>query len=80
MCVNLRHVCGRIPSGAGLCRVTSFLPSFRPPPLQTLEEVCFKFALQHMTQVTLSDGFTELEGTLVKQFIQKAAQQGAFKT
>ena len=63
--------------GAGLCRVTSFLPS---PLLQTLEEVCFKFALQHMTQVTLSDGFTELEGTLVKQFIQKAAQQGAFKT
>ena len=31
MCVNLRHVCGRIPSGAGLCRVTSFLPSFPPP-------------------------------------------------
>ena len=33
-----------------------------------------------MTQVTLSEGFLELDGTLAKQFVQRAAEMGTFKT
>ena len=43
-------------------------------------DYCFKFAYQRMTQVTLSDGFSELDGELAKQFVIKAAEMGVFKT
>ena len=47
---------------------------------QSLMDYCFKFAYQHMTQVALSDGFSELDGALAKQFVVKAAETGVFKT
>ena len=47
---------------------------------QSLQDFCHKFAFQHMTQVTLSEGFLELDGTLAKQFVQRAAEMGTFKT
>jgi len=45
-----------------------------------LEEHCFSFALNHMTQVVRSEAFAELDDSLAKQFIYKAAEHGAFKT
>ena len=63
-----------------MCVCVCTLEAISLSSLQSLQEFCLKFALQHMTQVTLSDGFAELDGTLAKQFIQKAAQLGTFKT
>ncbi|XP_014678367.1 PREDICTED: LOW QUALITY PROTEIN: RCC1 and BTB domain-containing protein 1-like [Priapulus caudatus] len=47
--------------------------------LQELEEFCLRFALNHMTAVTQSEAFTELDEATLKRFIQRAATQGAFK-
>ncbi|KYN05158.1 RCC1 and BTB domain-containing protein 2 [Cyphomyrmex costatus] len=45
-----------------------------------LENVCFKFALNHMTAVTQTEDFVELKYEIVKAFIIKAAKKGAFRT
>lgn len=44
-----------------------------------LEEFCFRFALNHLTAVAQTEAFNKLDETTVKNFICKAAQQGAFK-
>ncbi|XP_059474449.1 RCC1 and BTB domain-containing protein 1-like [Neocloeon triangulifer] len=44
-----------------------------------LEDFCFNFSLNHMTAVVLSTGFQTLDEEVVKNFIFKAAQQGAFR-
>ncbi|XP_033209361.1 RCC1 and BTB domain-containing protein 1-like isoform X2 [Belonocnema kinseyi] len=45
-----------------------------------LEDFCFKFALNHMTEVIQTPHFSKLDEGTVKTFIIKAAQAGAFKT
>ena len=45
-----------------------------------LEEFCFRFSLNHMTAVTQTETFARLEESTVKEFITKAAKQGAFKS
>lgn len=47
--------------------------------LQELEEFCFRFALNHMTEVAQTEAFMALDELTVKNFIQRAAQHGAFK-
>ncbi|XP_021346916.1 RCC1 and BTB domain-containing protein 1-like [Mizuhopecten yessoensis] len=44
-----------------------------------LEDFCFRFALNHMTVVTQSEAFGNLDEVIVKEFIRKAASCGAFK-
>lgn len=46
---------------------------------QELEDFCFRFAMNHMTAVTQTEAFSNLDETVVKGFILKAAQSGAFK-
>ena len=38
------------------------------------------FALSHMTAVVQSEAFEELDCSLAKAFIKKAADRGAFRT
>jgi len=45
-----------------------------------LEDFCFKFSLNHMTAVTQTEAFAKLDEGTVKDFIMKAAQNGAFKS
>ncbi|KAL1140940.1 hypothetical protein AAG570_000868 [Ranatra chinensis] len=45
-----------------------------------LEEFCFRFSLNHMTAVVQSKGFASLDATTVKNFIERAAKAGAFRT
>ncbi|XP_001600404.1 RCC1 and BTB domain-containing protein 1 [Nasonia vitripennis] len=45
-----------------------------------LEDFCFKFALNHMTAVIQTPNFAKLDESIIKTFIVKAAQAGAFKT
>jgi len=45
-----------------------------------LEDFCFKFSLNHMTAVTQTTAFAKLDESTLKDFISKAAKNGAFKS
>ncbi|KAH3708324.1 RCC1 and BTB domain-containing protein 1-like isoform X2 [Dreissena polymorpha] len=44
-----------------------------------LEDFCFRFSLNHMTAVTQTCAFEELDESILKEFIRKAGQAGAFR-
>ncbi|XP_007910714.1 RCC1 and BTB domain-containing protein 1 isoform X1 [Callorhinchus milii] len=44
-----------------------------------LEEFCFKFCVNHLTAVTNTDAFWQMDGNLLKEFISKASKCGAFR-
>ncbi|KAL6101054.1 rcbtb1 [Pungitius sinensis] len=44
-----------------------------------LEEFCFKFCVNHLTEVTQTDAFWQIDGNLLKDFICRASRSGAFK-
>ncbi|XP_066090788.1 RCC1 and BTB domain-containing protein 2 isoform X3 [Saccopteryx bilineata] len=46
---------------------------------QDLEEFCFRFCVNHLTVVTQTSGFAEMDHDLLKNFISKASRVGAFK-
>ncbi|KAM6141107.1 LOW QUALITY PROTEIN: RCC1 and BTB domain-containing protein 1 [Pterocles gutturalis] len=46
---------------------------------EDLEEFCFKFCVNHLTEVTQSAAFWQMDGPLLKEFIAKASKWGAFK-
>ena len=48
--------------------------------LQALTDQCMRFALNHMTQIVQSEAFDQLESSLAKNFVQKAAGLGAFNS
>ena len=47
---------------------------------QKLEERCYRFAMNHLTQVVQSETFNQIDGSIAKVIIQKVAQLGAFRT
>lgn len=47
--------------------------------VQDLEEFCFKFCVNHLTDVTQTAAFWQMDGPLLKEFIAKASKCGAFK-
>lgn len=47
--------------------------------LQDLEEFCFKFCVNHLTAVTQTQAFNDMDHDLLKNFISKASRYGAFK-
>ncbi|KAH9512730.1 RCC1 and BTB domain-containing protein 1 [Bulinus truncatus] len=47
---------------------------------QQLEDFCFRFSLNHMSAVTQSEAFNKLDESVVKNFIKKASEAGAFRT
>ncbi|XP_030420926.1 RCC1 and BTB domain-containing protein 2 [Gopherus evgoodei] len=46
---------------------------------EDLEEFCFRFCINHLTVVTQTTGFAEMDHDLLKNFISKASKVGAFK-
>ncbi|KAM3935649.1 RCC1 and BTB domain-containing protein 2 isoform 1-T1 [Leptodactylus fuscus] len=46
---------------------------------QDLEDFCFRFCINHMTMVTQTDAFANMDNDLLKIFINKASKAGAFK-
>ncbi|XP_023667236.1 RCC1 and BTB domain-containing protein 1-like isoform X2 [Paramormyrops kingsleyae] len=46
---------------------------------QDLEEFCFKYCVNHLTRVTQTEAFWQIEGDLLKEFISKVSRCGAFK-
>uniref|UniRef100_A0A672NP07 RCC1 and BTB domain containing protein 2 n=1 Tax=Sinocyclocheilus grahami TaxID=75366 RepID=A0A672NP07_SINGR len=45
-----------------------------------LEEFCFKFCVNHLTAVTQTQAFADMDHDLLKNFISKASRHGAFKS
>uniref|UniRef100_A0A667YXT2 Regulator of chromosome condensation (RCC1) and BTB (POZ) domain containing protein 1 n=1 Tax=Myripristis murdjan TaxID=586833 RepID=A0A667YXT2_9TELE len=46
---------------------------------EDLEEFCFKFCVNHLTEVTQTAAFWQTDGNLLKDFICRASRCGAFK-
>ncbi|KAG9348412.1 hypothetical protein JZ751_002147 [Albula glossodonta] len=46
---------------------------------QDLEDFCFKFCVNHLTAVTQTQAFADMDHDLLKNFISKASRYGAFK-
>ncbi|XP_072254755.1 RCC1 and BTB domain-containing protein 1 [Pyxicephalus adspersus] len=46
---------------------------------QDLEDFCFKFCVSHLTGVTQTAAFWQMDGTLLKDFIIKTGKSGGFK-
>ncbi|KAI9547078.1 RCC1 and BTB domain-containing protein 1 [Dissostichus eleginoides] len=46
---------------------------------EDLEEFCFKFCVNHLTEVTQTAAFWQINGDLLKDFICRASRCGAFK-
>ncbi|XP_030056338.1 RCC1 and BTB domain-containing protein 2 isoform X1 [Microcaecilia unicolor] len=46
---------------------------------QGLEEFCFRFCINHLTVVTQTQAFADMDHNLMKTFINKASRVGAFK-
>uniref|UniRef100_A0A4W4HJS1 BTB domain-containing protein n=1 Tax=Electrophorus electricus TaxID=8005 RepID=A0A4W4HJS1_ELEEL len=46
---------------------------------EDLEEFCFKFCVNHLTEVTQTSAFWQIDGNLLKEFIRRASRCGAFK-
>uniref|UniRef100_A0A6Q2X281 BTB domain-containing protein n=1 Tax=Esox lucius TaxID=8010 RepID=A0A6Q2X281_ESOLU len=46
---------------------------------EDLEEFCFKFCVNHLTAVTQTAAFWQVDGNMLKEFICRASRCGAFK-
>ncbi|CAN9497541.1 unnamed protein product [Ophioblennius macclurei] len=46
---------------------------------EDLEEFCFRFCVHHLTEVTQTAAFWQIDGNLLKDFICRASRCGAFK-
>ncbi|XP_022530431.2 RCC1 and BTB domain-containing protein 1 isoform X1 [Astyanax mexicanus] len=46
---------------------------------EDLEEFCFKFCVNHLTEVTQTAAFWQIDGNMLKEFICRASRCGAFK-
>ncbi|XP_033957200.1 RCC1 and BTB domain-containing protein 1 isoform X2 [Pseudochaenichthys georgianus] len=46
---------------------------------EDLEVFCFRFCVNHLTQVTQTGAFWQVDGAMLKEFISKASRCGAFK-
>ncbi|KAM9333946.1 RCC1 and BTB domain-containing protein 1 isoform 3-T3 [Symphorus nematophorus] len=46
---------------------------------EDLEVFCFRFCVNHLTQVTQTGAFWQVDGVMLKEFISRASRCGAFK-
>ncbi|CAG0899570.1 unnamed protein product [Darwinula stevensoni] len=46
---------------------------------EDLEDFCFRFCVNHLTSVAVTDAFRRLDEGVMKNFIEKAAYTGAFR-
>lgn len=64
-------------AGANVSRSALLFSPF--PFSQDLEVFCFRFCVNHLTQVTQTGAFWQVDGAMLKEFISKASRCGAFK-
>jgi len=77
---QLKRLCERIiKQGITIDNAAMLLAAALKYEATDLEEFCFKFCVNHLTAVTQTEAFNQLDEGTVKEFIQKAAKWGAFK-
>ncbi|XP_049584355.1 RCC1 and BTB domain-containing protein 1 isoform X1 [Syngnathus scovelli] len=80
-CENrLKRLCQHIiKSGITVENAFTLLSAAVQYDAEDLEEFCFKFCVNHLTRVTQTDAFCQIDGNLLKDFIRRASRCGAFK-
>ena len=77
---RLKRLCENvIKKGISIENVATLLAAATKFNAGTLEDFCFRYALNHLTAVTQTDAFKELDGETVKVFMIKAGMNNAFK-
>ncbi|XP_014672354.1 PREDICTED: RCC1 and BTB domain-containing protein 1-like [Priapulus caudatus] len=77
---RLKALCERtIMQGITVANVAMLYAAAIQYEAKELEEFCLRFAVNHLTAVTQSEAFAELDEATLKRFIQRAATQGAFR-
>ncbi|XP_061649320.1 RCC1 and BTB domain-containing protein 1 isoform X4 [Phyllopteryx taeniolatus] len=78
--IRLKRLCQRIiKSGITVENAFTLLSAAVRYDAEDLEEFCFKFCINHLTRVTQTDAFCQIDGDLLKDFIYRASRCGAFK-
>ncbi|KAM9783753.1 RCC1 and BTB domain-containing protein 1-like [Syngnathus typhle] len=77
---RLKHLCQQIVKG-GITIQNAFalFLSAKQFDAEDLEEFCFRFCIRHLTQVTQTPTFSQVDGNVLKGFIIRASYAGAFR-
>ncbi|XP_062302734.1 RCC1 and BTB domain-containing protein 1 isoform X2 [Osmerus eperlanus] len=80
-CENrLKRLCQHIiKRGITVANAFSLLSAAVRYDAEDLEEFCFKFCVNHLTEVTQTAAFWQIDGNMLKEFICRASRCGAFK-
>ncbi|XP_028249007.1 RCC1 and BTB domain-containing protein 1-like isoform X2 [Parambassis ranga] len=80
-CENrLRRICQNIiKRGITIENAFSLLSAAVRYDAEELEDFCFKFCVNHLTEVTQTFAYWQIDGNLLKDFIGRASRYGAFK-
>ncbi|XP_069745782.1 RCC1 and BTB domain-containing protein 2-like isoform X3 [Narcine bancroftii] len=77
---SLKTICEQtIKQGISVENAITLLSAAIKYQAKGLEEFCFKFCVNHLTAVTQTRGFVDMDHELLKDFISKAGKHGAFR-
>ncbi|XP_072116892.1 RCC1 and BTB domain-containing protein 2-like isoform X6 [Mobula birostris] len=77
---SLKKLCEQtIKQGISVENAITLLSAAVKNQAKGLEEFCFKFCVNHLTAVTQTQGFADMDHEFLKDFISKAGKHGAFR-
>ncbi|XP_049608712.1 RCC1 and BTB domain-containing protein 1 [Syngnathus scovelli] len=77
---RLKHLCQQIiKRGITIKNAFALFSSAKQFDAEDLEEFCFRFCINHLTQVTQTPTFSQVDGNMLKGFIIRASYFGAFR-
>ncbi|XP_078088320.1 RCC1 and BTB domain-containing protein 2-like isoform X4 [Mustelus asterias] len=77
---SLKNLCEQtIKQGISVENAITLLSAAVKYQAKGLEEFCFKFCVNHLTAVTQTQSFSDMDHELLKNFISKAGKHGAFR-
>ncbi|XP_075873601.1 RCC1 and BTB domain-containing protein 1-like [Nelusetta ayraudi] len=77
---QLKHLCQQIiKRGITVENALTLLSAAMKYDAEDLEGFCFRFCVNHLTQVSQTEAFWLVDGAMLKEFINKAGRCGAFK-
>ncbi|XP_019733944.1 RCC1 and BTB domain-containing protein 1 [Hippocampus comes] len=77
---RLKHLCQQIiKRGITVKNAFTLFSAAKRFDAEDLEEFCFRFCISHLTQVTQTPTFSQVDGNMLKGFIIRASYCGAFR-
>ncbi|XP_061158754.1 RCC1 and BTB domain-containing protein 1-like [Syngnathus typhle] len=77
---RLKHLSQQIvKAGITIQNAFALFSSAKQFDAEDLEEFCFRFCISHLTQVTQTPTFSQVDGNVLKGFIIRASYAGAFR-